>query len=95
MKVARPTSSTCLLAIAAGMIGLCISSSAQAQNAAAAFGGYIAAYLVQNGETFYASTAGCKTPEGEGGRSAGHQCGAGCLSAQPHTGRSTAFSEMA
>jgi len=47
------------------MVGLFIGMSARAQNAAAAFNGYNSAYLVQNGQTFYASTIGSTTPEGE------------------------------
>ena len=45
------------------MVGLFIGMSARAQNAAAAFNGYNSAYLVQNGQTFYASTIGSTTPE--------------------------------
>ena len=54
-----------LMAICVLVFSLLVTKYAQAQNASAAFSGYNSAYLVQNGQTFYASTIGSTTPEGE------------------------------
>jgi hypothetical protein len=51
--------------VAIFVLGFLITKAAPAQNAVAAFNGYNSAYLVQNGQTFYASTMGTTTPEGE------------------------------
>jgi len=51
--------------IALVAFGLCISSSAHAQEAVAAFNGYNSAFLVQNGQTFYAESIGSTTTERE------------------------------
>jgi Ricin-type beta-trefoil lectin domain-like/Glycosyl hydrolase family 76 len=54
-----------LMVIYVFVLGIFVTLSAQAQNAASALSGYNSAYLVQNGQTFYASTMGSTTPEGE------------------------------
>jgi predicted alpha-1,6-mannanase (GH76 family) len=53
--------------IAIGVLGLCISTPAHAQEAVAAFNGYNSAFLVTSPQTFYAGTIGGTTPEREWG----------------------------
>ena len=58
-------SKSTMAAFCAAALCLCSSLSLKAQSAAAAFSGYNSAYLVQNGQTFYATTIGSTTPEAE------------------------------
>ena len=63
MKRSYPLRS--LTAIAVLVLSIFIATSTQAQSAATASGAYNSAYLVQNGQTFYVTTIGSSTPEGE------------------------------
>jgi len=65
MKCSHEISRRTLMVICVFVLSVLITGNAQAQEAAAAFSGYNSAYLVQNGQTFYASTIGSTTPEGE------------------------------
>jgi hypothetical protein len=67
VKFSNIFSTGALASIAVGLLGLSISTPTYAQEAVAAFNNYNSAFLVQNGQTFYSTTIGSNTTEGEWG----------------------------
>jgi predicted alpha-1,6-mannanase (GH76 family) len=65
VKLVNSISTRILSGLAIGVFGLCMATPTYAQEAVASFNGYNSAFLVQNGQTFYAEAIGSTTTERE------------------------------